>query len=114
MGRLTSLPPRLSSSSSRLASTATATSGFARQDKLSATQRGYGADWRKTRAVVLALEPLCRLCAVDGRVTPATEVDHIQAFKGLADPLRLDVRNCRPLCAPCHRSRTGKQSHGRE
>jgi 5-methylcytosine-specific restriction protein A len=76
--------------------------------------RGYGSDWTRLRLQVLTDEPLCRMCSAEGRVTAAREVDHIKPFNGLADPLRLDPDNCRPLCTPCHRHRTGRQSTGRD
>lgn len=60
---------------------------------------------------VLAAEPLCRMCQAEGRVTAAIEVDHIHAFHGLDDPGRLDPKNLRPLCRPCHMGRTGRQAH---
>ena len=62
---------------------------------------------------MLADEPLCRLCAEAGRVTAATDVDHIEAFAGLDDPLRLARSNLRPLCHPCHMARTARQASGR-
>jgi 5-methylcytosine-specific restriction endonuclease McrA len=108
MARLRGLPGRLGAPPPRLAGLATSGAGFARTDGRSSTDRGYGADWRKVRAQVLAAEPLCRLC----RQRPAAEVDHIRPFHGLADPLRLAVSNLRPLCTPCHRTRTARQSHG--
>lgn len=114
MRRLSSLPPRLDKAPGKLASTATAGSGFSRSDGRSSTARGYGADWRRVRAAVLAAEPLCRFCAAEGRVTAATEVDHVDAFHGLADPKRLDPANLRPLCQPCHRRRTARQASGAE
>ena len=95
---------------SRLPSTATSGTGFARTDGLSSTARGYGADWRRVRAMVLRAEPMCRMCRGEGRLVEATEVDHIQSFRGVADPLRLDPANLRPLCAPHHRARTGRQA----
>lgn len=108
--RLRSLAPRLATPAPRVAGPpVTAGTGFRRDDGLSSTQRGYGADWRKLRAAVLAQEPICRLC----RKAPAAEVDHIHGFHGVADPLRLDPRNLRPVCAPCHRARTARQAHGR-
>ena len=108
MTRLVSLPARLTSPASRLASTATYRSGFASSTGLSAAARGYDSAWRRLRAEVLRAEPLCRLC----RTAPATEVDHIVAFHGVHDPLRLSPGNLRPVCAPCHRRRTARQSHG--
>jgi len=89
----------------------TAGPGFSRADGKSSTARGYGADWRRVRAAVLAEEPLCRMCAEAGRTTAAAEVDHIHPFHGLSDPRRLERSNLRPLCVPCHRARTGSQAH---
>lgn len=43
------------------------------------TERGYGAHWRKIRALHLAREPLCRECGKEDRATAATTVDHIVA-----------------------------------
>ncbi len=114
MRRLTSAPPRLGAAPSRLATPATAASGFSRADGLSSTARGYGADWRRLRERILAAEPLCRFCAADGRVTAATDVDHIEPFTGLHDPRRLDPANLRPLCRPCHLRRTAGQANRAE
>lgn len=108
MSRLVAAPARLGAPPARLSSTATYGTGFARTDGLSAAARGYGSDWRRLRAEVLRAEPLCRLC----RTAPATEVDHVVAFRGVHDPLRLARGNVRPVCAPCHRRRTARQSHG--
>jgi 5-methylcytosine-specific restriction endonuclease McrA len=79
----------------------------------SSTARGYGADWQRVRRAVLAIEPLCRFCADVGRTEPATDLDHIRPFDGLADPLRLDADNLRPLCRPCHMQRTARQASGK-
>ena len=114
MGRLRGLPPRFTSPAPRVGTGTSAGPGFARSDGLSTTERGYGADWRKVRALVLRAEPMCRMCRAEGRYTPATEVDHIQRFFGREDPLRLDLGNLRPLCVPHHRARTARQAHGRE
>lgn len=79
------------------------------RERGSAHQRGYGADWRRLRAVVLAAEPLCRICAGAGRVTAATVVDHItpKAQGGPDTPA-----NLQPLCAPCHDTKTATERHG--
>jgi 5-methylcytosine-specific restriction protein A len=59
--------------------------------------------WQKLRLAVLAREPLCRSCATSGRVTPATELDHIvPVAKGGTD----DVLNLQPLCRACHETKT--------
>lgn len=108
-GKLRSVAARLGVVAQRLApTTAGASSGFARTDGRSSTARGYGADWRRVREAVLAEEPLCRRCAEAGRTAAATEVDHIERFHGVHDPARLDRRNLRPLCTPCHRTVTAE------
>ena len=38
--------------------------------------------WRKRAKAQLRLEPLCRMCAKDGRVIAAEVVDHIVPHKG--------------------------------
>ena len=114
MKRLTSAPPRLGAAPSRLATPATAASGFSRADGLSSTARGYGQDWRRLRERILAAEPLCRFCFEVGRITAATDVDHIEPFTGLHDPRRLDPANLRPLCRPCHLRRTAGQANRAE
>lgn len=80
---------------------------------LTRQQRGYGNDWTKVRNRILASEPFCRMCATKGRSTPATDVDHIQPFRGIDDPRRLNPTNLRPLCRPCHAARTIAQAGGK-
>lgn len=76
----------------------------------SASSRGYGAAWRRLRALVLSQEPLCRPCAAAGRVTAATEVDHLKPkAKGGAD----DLENLMPICRPCHHDKTIRDNGGR-
>lgn len=71
--------------------------------KLTTTQRGYGAAWRKVRRVVLDDEPLCRFCYDKGLIVKADEVDHIDG-----DSFNNDRDNLRPLCRPCHLLRTAR------
>lgn len=106
MTRLRAIPPRLACAPGRLAPAATSGTGFARTDGLTPAQRGYDADWRRVRAEVLREQPWCP-CG-----KRATDVDHIQSFRGIADPLRLARSNLRALCHPCHMARTARQSHG--
>jgi 5-methylcytosine-specific restriction protein A len=69
------------------------------------TERGYDADWRRLRLVVLAEEPLCRFCQERGLVVPAEVVDHIQPISE-SPALRLERTNLRSLCKSCHDSHT--------
>lgn len=72
--------------------------------------RGYGREWEKLRADVLATEPLCRPCRESGFTTIATEVDHILSkAKGGTD----DRSNLRPICTPCHRAKTIEDRGGK-
>lgn len=72
-----------------------------------ATQRGYGVAWRATREAVLRDEPLCRACAMQGIVEPATDVDHvIPRRRGGTD----DLANLEPLCHPCHSRKTAAET----
>jgi 5-methylcytosine-specific restriction enzyme A len=57
------------------------------------------------RDVFLAQHPLCAQCEREGRTTPATDVDHIQAHRG--DPALLRAwSNLEALCHACHSRKT--------
>ena len=69
----------------------------------SGASRGYDANWRKLRLVKLSQNPLCELCAKQGRTIAANTVDHIIAIK--QDPSkRLTISNLQSLCKTCHDS----------
>ena len=73
------------------------------------TQRGYGAKWRKVRAVILRREPLCRACRSDGLLVVATDVDHIlPKSDGGAEMLS----NLQPLCHRHHSIKTARRDGG--
>ena len=72
----------------------------------SAAERGYGADWRKSRRRFLASNPLCAACLKRGVLTPATVVDHIVPHRG-AQRLFWDESNWQALCKQCHDCKTG-------
>jgi 5-methylcytosine-specific restriction protein A len=56
--------------------------------------------------VVLADEPLCRLCCRAGFVVAATLVDHITPIEDGGERLSRD--NLQPLCVRCHGRKTGQ------
>lgn len=67
------------------------------------------ARWRRCRAQVLKLNPLCVYCKLIGRVTTATDVDHITPLsKGGA---MWDQSNLQALCKSCHGSKSARQQH---
>lgn len=68
--------------------------------------RGYDAQWVKLRAIKLQADPLCEACLKASKWTQATEVDHIERFDGIADPLRLSYSNLQSLCKACHVEKT--------
>src|SRR5579862_1734998 len=72
----------------------------------SAASRGYDSDWEKVRQQALRRDKfICRACLVEGRTTPAKDVDHIVPLA--VDPARrLDLTNLQSLCRPCHRHKT--------
>lgn len=72
-----------------------------RTNKTSSTQRGYGYKWQKARLRFLTENPLCCYCQEQGRVTPATVVDHKIPHQGDQD-LFWSRDNWQPLCTSCH------------
>jgi 5-methylcytosine-specific restriction protein A len=73
----------------------------------SAASRGYDWRWQRLRLGVLSEEPLCRSCRAAGRVTAATEVDHIEPLER-APERRLERSNLQPLCHACHVAKTAE------
>ena len=69
-----------------------------RAPRVSPSKRGYGHQWQKLRAMVLARSPLCVRCQ-----EPATDVDHITP-KSLGGLDNLD--NLQTLCHKCHARKT--------
>ncbi len=70
-------------------------------------ERGYGHAWRKLRAIILERdEGLCQECRRAGRVTVATQVDHIKpkAIGGTDDPANLAA-----ICKPCHDEKSRRE-----
>lgn len=57
----------------------------AQEDRGSARERGYTAEWERFRLQQLRLQPLCEYCMADGRVVPATVLDHDLPHEGDPD-----------------------------
>jgi len=69
------------------------------------TPRTRGRRWMAMRSLFLANNPLCIECKKTGRVSMATEVDHIiPLFKGGTDALE----NLNALCSEHHADKTRK------
>ncbi|MEN6567187.1 MAG: HNH endonuclease signature motif containing protein [Veillonellales bacterium] len=78
------------------------------QQRGSSNQRGYNSRWQKYRVSFLRSHPLCAECERQGKLTPATVVDHIKPHKG---NMRLfwDPSNHQSLCKQCHDTKTAKE-----
>ena len=72
-----------------------------------AAARGYDARWRESRAIFPKQHPLCAFCQAEGKITPATVVDHIIPHRG-DKTLFWDQANWESLCKECHDSKTGR------
>ena len=73
----------------------------------SAQERGYNSRWQKARITYLKRHPLCVVCEHQGRLTPATVVDHRTPHRG-DQALFWDTGNWQPLCRRCHAEKTAR------
>ena len=72
-----------------------------------ATKRITGRRLQAMRAELFTREPLCAVCQRLGRVTLATQRDHIKALaEGGAD----DASNVQGLCTTCHDAKTKEEA----
>ena len=58
------------------------------------------AAWQHRRAYQLKTQPLCLTCAQQGKIEPATAVDHIEPHRG--DYNRFVLGELQSLCFDCH------------
>lgn len=62
--------------------------------------------WRKLRMSKLMAQPLCEDCLSRGKITPATQVHHVDSFMNYEGDKRLqkayDYNNLMSLCVECH------------
>ena len=72
-----------------------------RDQRETATRRGYDRDHRAWRRQVLLDHPVCRRCELEGRVEPATVAHHLQEVSQRPD-LRLVRSNGVGVCGQCH------------
>jgi len=92
MARITTLAPRITSAPSRIKPNAPVVPRYG--------QGRGGRPWRRKREAVMKRDQyLCQLCKQKGRITEATEMDHIvNVAEGGTD----DESNLQALCTPCH------------
>lgn len=84
---------------------------YKERNRASSHQRGYNGAWRRARAAFLMDHPLCEECRREGRLTPATVVDHITPHKGNRE-LFWNEKNWQALCKSCHDRKTAKEDGG--
>jgi 5-methylcytosine-specific restriction enzyme A len=63
--------------------------------------------WRRQRRYQLMVEPLCQQCGKEGRITGATEVDHVTPHGGDWTKFRLGA--LQSLCRDCHQAKTQRE-----
>ena len=68
----------------------------------SAASRGYDANHRRWRSMVLSRDPICRLCERE----PSTEADHIVP---LSHGGGWSLENGQGLCKTCHSRKTARE-----
>lgn len=69
-------------------------------------KRDRSTAFQRRRVLLLRANPLCAHCARSGRVTVATELDHIKPLhQGGTD----DDENLQGLCTECHRIKTARE-----
>jgi 5-methylcytosine-specific restriction endonuclease McrA/predicted kinase len=72
------------------------------------TERGYGSTWVKIRKLAMLRDgAICKVCLAEGRVTQATEIDHIiPKSQGGTD----EEDNLQAICKRCHAHKTALES----
>jgi 5-methylcytosine-specific restriction protein A len=62
-------------------------------------------EWRRLRLAKLQEQPLCEVCLMRGRVTPANTVDHIVSINAGGDAFPT-LDGLMSMCVACHNSKT--------
>ena len=63
--------------------------------------------WQRLRAVKFMNNPLCEVCAAQGRTIPAEDIHHLVSFMSTDDPIQrqwlaYDYSNLQSVCKRCH------------
>lgn len=80
---------------------------YKREGRASAAKRGYGREWQRRRRAYLMQNPLCVDCRAIGKLTAATEVDHVTPHRG-DEQLFWAWDNLQGLCKSHHSRKTGR------
>jgi hypothetical protein len=65
------------------------------------------AHWRRLRAIVLARDPICKMC----NRYPSEIADHVKPHKGVRS-MFVDLDNLQGLCKKCHDTKTATEDGG--
>jgi 5-methylcytosine-specific restriction protein A len=76
----------------------------------SSSRRGYGANWRKVRAMYLARCPICEDPEGQHRGGPPVLASEVHHIKPLAEGGTNKFSNLQALCKSCHSRLTAKAS----
>lgn len=79
-------------------------------EMVESTQRQRGRAWMERRARWFRKHPLCVKCNALGRVSAATQLDHITP---LIDGGSDDDENLQGLCDDCHKAKTADEASRR-
>jgi 5-methylcytosine-specific restriction enzyme A len=77
------------------------------EQKRNSNAMGYNYKWQQFRKAFLFKNPLCNECRKTGKVTIATEVDHIIPHRG-DTKLFWKTGNHQSLCKPHHSAKTAR------
>jgi 5-methylcytosine-specific restriction protein A len=69
--------------------------------------------WQRLRRLKLATHPLCQTCLEQGRVEPATAVDHRVRITAGGDAYPA-LDQLASLCASCHNAKTRAEQMGQD
>lgn len=81
------------------------------RDRETTHGRVYTKRWDRARRAFLAQHPLCEECKRQGRVEPATQVDHITPHGMNMDLFWDSENNWEALCRPCHSRKTARETN---
>ena len=73
-----------------------------RQAEQREIMRMYDKRWRKLRKIILARDPICKICDE----APSTQVDHIVPRRPDQHAADVTEEELQGLCKPCHSSKT--------
>lgn len=110
MVKVANLRPAVRTMDTTVGRRLTDTHAFTDTRRGTAAERGYGWEWKKLRDRIMVRDGWrCQPCARAGRLTSATEVDHILNKAVGGDD---SESNLQAICRSCHREKTARESRG--